>query len=337
MRKPNKYGSVVQLNGKRRRPFAIKVTVGLTDEGKQIRKYIAYFATRREAEEFLVKYNKSKSTYTYKMKFSEIYEIWSERKFKEVGESSQSLYELAYRKCEKLHNMDMLDIKTLHMQEVLDDMGNKYDMKKKVSYLMSQIFDYCMKNDIVLKDYSKYLELGKKVIINKKVPFSKKEIKRLWDNIETPWVDTILILIYTGLRIGELLLVKNEDVNLEEGYFRAGIKTEAGINRLIPIHSKILPLIQNRMNDKEYLILNDKGKPTKYSNYRREKFDKLMKMLNMDHTPHDTRHTFATLLNNADANSTSITKLIGHKNFTTTEKIYTHKNIEELKKAIEKI
>ena len=52
------------------------------------------------------------------------------------------------------------------------------------------------------------------------------------------------------------------------------------------------------------------------------------------HTIHDTRHTFATMLNNADANSTSIIKLIGHSDFSTTEEIYTHKDIEELRKAI---
>ncbi|WP_162920228.1 LexA family protein [Clostridium fermenticellae] len=60
-------------------------------------------------------------------------------------------------------------------------------------------------------------------------------------------------------------------------------------------------------------------------------------LLNMKHKPHDCRHTFATLMNNADANPTSIKKLIGHNSFTTTEKIYTHKDIEELRKAIELI
>ena len=54
----------------------------------------------------------------------------------------------------------------------------------------------------------------------------------------------------------------------------------------------------------------------------------------MNHRPHDARHTFATLMNNADANRTSIKKIIGHSSYETTEKIYTHKDIEELRKAI---
>ena len=62
-----------------------------------------------------------------------------------------------------------------------------------------------------------------------------------------------------------------------------------------------------------------------------------MEKLTMKHKPHDCRHTFATLLNNAEANSTSIKNLIGHSRFLTTEKIYTHKNVEELRKAIKLI
>ena len=75
----------------------------------------------------------------------------------------------------------------------------------------------------------------------------------------------------------------------------------------------------------------------KYDNYYREKFIPIMEQLNMNHRPHDARHTFATLMNNADANTTSIKKIIGHSSYLTTEKIYTHKDIEELSKAIDLI
>ncbi len=75
----------------------------------------------------------------------------------------------------------------------------------------------------------------------------------------------------------------------------------------------------------------------KYDNYYKEKFKPIMEELGMNHKPHDTRHTFATLLSNADANKTSVKKLIGHNSYTTTEKFYTHKDIEELRKAVEKI
>ena len=152
------------------------------------------------------------------------------------------------------------------------------------------------------------------------------------------WVDTILILIYTGFRIGELLEIKNSDINLEEQYIKGGLKTEAGKDRIVPINSKILPFIKNRMQKKnKYLIVNFKGEQMKYNNYYKEKFQPIMEQLGMKHKVHDTRHTFATLLSNADANSVSVKKLIGHNSYTTTEKFYTHKDIEELRIAVEKI
>ena len=45
-------------------------------------------------------------------------------------------------------------------------------------------------------------------------------------------------------RIGELLELKNKDINLINKTITGGIKTEAGKNHLIPIHPKILPLIE---------------------------------------------------------------------------------------------
>lgn len=62
-----------------------------------------------------------------------------------------------------------------------------------------------------------------------------------------------------------------------------------------------------------------------------------MKTLNMEHTIHDCRHTFATKMTDAGANQTATKKIIGHSSFATTEKIYTHASIEILRENIEKI
>lgn len=132
--------------------------------------------------------------------------------------------------------------------------------------------------------------------------------------------------------------LKNEHIDLENRIIvGAGIKTEAGKNRVIPINRKILPLIQKHMRaDKTFLFATKTNRPVLYDNYRKS-FMSVMDKLEMTHTIHDCRHTFATLLNNADANPTAIKNIVGHTSFETTEKIYTHKNIEELKKAIDLI
>jgi integrase len=170
-------------------------------------------------------------------------------------------------------------------------------------------------------------------------PFTKEEIQRLWDNVDKlDFLDTVLIMIYTGLRIGELLLIKNSDIHLEERYMRGGIKTAAGRNRVIPINKKILPLIKARYEqDHKYLVVNFKNEIMKYGNYYREKWPIIMEQLQLDHGIHDCRHTCATLLDNAGANKLSIKRILGHASQDITDKVYTHKDIEELLKAIDLI
>lgn len=337
MRNPNGYGSIFKLSGKRRKPFAVRVTVGFNDSGKQVRKIIGTFVNRREANEFLVAYNDNPLMYINQITFSQVYDKWSKGKYELVSKSTIANYRISFEHARRLHDISMLDIKTYHLQDVIDSVGDKYGAKKQIRNLFNQLYDYALRNDIVAKDYSKFVDIGKNKKVSNRKPFTNEEIELLWNNLELEWVDTVLILIYTGMRIGELLDVKNEDINLEEEYIVGGNKTEAGKNRLIPLNKKIIPLIKNRMSEHKYFILNYKNKQKGYSNYKRENFEKLMRTLNMEHTPHDTRHTFATLLNNANANPTNIIKLIGHTNFNTTEKVYTHKDIEELKKTINKI
>lgn len=341
MKRPNGNGSIIKVSGNRRKPYKVMITLGWDNEtGKQKRKLLRYFATSREANkalsDFLVSpFDLELSNIT----FQEIYEKWSKFKYEKVGDSSIQGYKSAFDAVSKIHTMKMKDIKSTHLQMAIDESGKGYPTRKKIKYLYSQIFAYALQNDIIMKDYSLYVEIGKNEKENTREPFSKEELNKLWQFVDDiDFIDTILIMIYSGFRIGELLELENEKIDLKARTMVGGSKTEAGKNRLIPIHPKIFPLIEKRYNlSNKYFIINFKGNKMKYDNYYREKFIPIMEQLNMKHRPHDCRHTFATLLSNANANSTAIKKMIGHESFITTEKIYTHKDIEELRKNIELI
>lgn len=340
MRLPNGFGTVYKLSGKRRNPFIARKTIGWSDEGKQMYKTIGCYPNRKEALQALTDYNINpyaieSSTITFKG----IFELWSNKKYEDISRSAVNGYNAAFDTSSSLHDMKFINIRTIHLQKVIDTCGKGYDTLRKIRVLFNQLFEYAMKNDIVSKDYSDYITIGKKTSTSSRKPFTKKEIDRLFDiSSNLQYVDTILIMIFTGMRIGELLILKEDNIDLYNETITGGIKTDAGKDRLIPINKKILPFIIKRINEgNEYLISNDQGKQMKYSNYYREKFTPIMEQLNMDHKPHDARHTFATLMSNSDANKTSIKKLIGHSSYATTEKIYTHKDIEELRKAIELI
>lgn len=341
MKKANGNGSISKLSGIRRKPYIARVTLGWDEKtGRQIRKTIGTYVTQKEAQKALIDYlDNPYDLDLSNILFKDVYEKWSKLKYPKVSHSAILGYQSAYNNVEKLHNMKIKDIKARHLQEAIDSCSKGQATKKKIKFLFGQMFAYAMQNDIITKDYSEFVDIGKASEESKREPFSNKEIELLWKHIDDiEFIDTILIMIYSGFRIGELLELETKNIDLINMTMTGGLKTEAGKNRLVPIHPKIFPLIEKRYNkDNQYLIINFKGKKMKYDNYYKEKFIPIMEQLNMKHRPHDCRHTFATLLSNANANATAIKKMIGHESYATTEKIYTHKDIEELRKNVELI
>ena len=121
MRLPNGFGSIVNLGKKRRRPWAVRLTVGWGADKKQKFKYLSYHEKRKDALEALITYNKrpydiDRASIT----FSEVFEAWAGRKFAELGASSVRNYKSIYRKCADLYDLPFRELKTAHLQAVVD-------------------------------------------------------------------------------------------------------------------------------------------------------------------------------------------------------------------------
>ena len=340
MRMPSGYGSIIKLKGNRRRPYQVRLTKEFTDEGKQIYMYLGYFEKKEQAMIALSEYQSSPYDITREtITFEEVYKKMTKEHFPRVSDSAIENYSNCFRKyCKSLYKTRFKDIRLTHLQGVIDDSGMAHPARAMIKTLFRLMFKFAMKNDIVDKDYSQYVDVGKREGKINRTPFTQEEIQKLFDNVDKlEFVDTVLIMIFTGLRVGEMLDIKIENVHLDEGYMVGGFKTEAGRNRIIPINSKIEPFIKNyyeKNKDREYLITNFKGNQMCYSNYRREKFDNIMEKLEMTHRPHDARHTFASLMDSANANKLCIKRIIGHSSPDITDGVYTHKTLEELKEAI---
>lgn len=340
MRLPNGYGSVHRLPGNRRRPFRARVTIGYKDNGTPIYDVIGFYENRTQGFNALAEYHKD--PYMFKMErqtLRDVYDIWhKEKENSNVTNKLLDKDEWAFGYCNKIENMKFKDIKLSHLKKVINDIDeDKYETKRKVKSVLKQLYDYARANDITTKDYPNHIKLEQpedKEEMHR--PFTKEEKQLLWDNINIPYVDVVLVYIYTGFRTSELLDIKKDTgVNLEERYLKGGAKTKAGKNRIVPIHPRIYPIIEKWYNssDCEYLINLDDHK-MKYCmlEYR---FRRTIKKLKLDHKPYDTRHTFGTDLDNLGANKVTIQRLMGHQSENITDKVYTHKDIEELRKAIE--
>ena len=333
MKNQNGTGSIYKLKGKRRKPWAIRISYQ-NETGATKRKYLGYFKTKKEAQEVLFTYNKNPLLFSGKT-FKEIKTLWlSSIKEKILPETFKNVV-INLKHFEILNENKISDIKLFQLQKIFNDMDYSRGYKSNCKSVLNRIFNFALKNDFIDSNKVQFVELGKKNIVVERKIFTRDEINILWQNLKVNNVYIILILIYTGMRIGELLALKVCDIDLNNKviYIRKS-KTSSGI-RTIPIPDKILSLFTDNISyENEYFILSKNLTPLSYMTFK-YRFNVLLEKLGIQkHTIHDTRHTFATMLNNADANSTSIIKLIGHSDFSITENVYTHKDVEELRKAI---
>ena len=206
------------------------------------------------------------------------------------------------------------------------------------------MYQYAIKNEICKEDYSKSVDLiefsNKNPNSKKHVRFASDELLELWNYKDDKYYQVILMLIYTGLRISELLNLRKEDVHLDEQYFEVKkSKTDNGI-RIVPIADKILPFFINWMNHSniDYLLCTEDQKQFLYRNYYDSYFKPIMDSHRFEHRPHDTRHTCASLMAEAFIDERIVKKILGHAhNMSLTEKVYTHYEIKTLVEAINKI
>lgn len=383
-RNPNGYGTVYKLPGNRRKPFIARVTIGwkyydrltkaslenipddcdpfeMLSDGehrfinKQIYQTVGYYPTRQEAMIALAEYNTDPhDLHLDTITFEEVYKKWSEIHFQKIKNTNG--YKAAFQTCKDIWNMKLAEIKLDHLQKVCDESGKNTPTLKTMKNMWGLMYDYAVIHEIVTpdkRDMVRFVDINKPGNPNalNRHPFTKKETKQLWDaQPSNQYVSIVLILIYTGLRIGELLELEKKDVHLEERWFFVQeSKTSAGV-REVPIAEKVAPFFEYWMQkDCDHLVCTPDEKPFTYRNYYDSYWIPLMLQMNMGkyvveegkkepvydgHRPHDARHTCVSLLTEAKVDERIIQKIIGHKGQNVTQIVYTHVDLPAKLEAI---
>ena len=335
MKLPNGYGSVTRMGRRRRNQFAARVTVGWTDDGKQIKKYLGFFPTRQEALNALANYNQNPFDIDLKkLTFAEVYERWCKQKFK--SEPVKSVYVAAYKNLAPLHEMIFSQIRKRHIQTVIDDCPLKVQAKAHMKTVCTQMFKFAIDMEIVATNFASLVELPTREDSQINKPFTREELIELWKHTDDLGARVALILCYTGMRPTELAQIKTADVDLKARFMRGGIKTAAGKNRLIPIAEKIFPLVEGFYCPDNEFLFTVEGKPVlNIQNLRHNIWDK--SPLLTGHLPHDGRHTCATLMDDAEIPLKIKQLILGHSATDITSKVYTHKTQAQLLEAINRI
>lgn len=370
-RLPNGFGQIVEMKGHNlRNPFRASVTVGKTSTGRPIVKPLkpqSHFPTYNDAYMALVEYNRNPYDLEPSITVCQLYERWSKEYFASLkSDSSARTITSAWAYCSSIYDMRACDVRARHIKGCMDEgvaiiKGEERTptagTKARIKSMFNLMFDYALEYEIVDRNYARTFNLSEDIIQEKEetkrghIPMTDEEIQILWDNVDAKkYVDVVLIQCYSGWRPQELGLIKIENVDLENWLFTGGMKTPSGINRLVPIHSKIRRLVRQKYKEaielgSDYLI-NCTDAQTHAANSLKFTYDKYSHRfkkivselnLNSEHRPHDPRMHFITMAKKYEVDEYAIKYIAGHKIQDITEKVYTQREVEWLQKEIEKI
>lgn len=328
-------------------PFKAKVPVEvyIDKKGKpQVRyKSIGSFPTKGLEDEALAEYNRTPYDLSSKIStFQDLYKAWSAEYFETLSsDSSIRTVTSAYAYCSDLYYMKIRQIGAGHIKDamnhgyVIETRGKNKGQRKyaspctqeRIKSMCNLMFDYALERNLVLTNPARAFKIDKLLAeieskAKKKKPFSPADVELLWEYYEmVPFADIVLIGIYSGFRPQELVLLRTENVFLDEGYIIGGIKTSNGIDRMVPIHPKIKELVAFRYQQakelyhSEFLLNIPYGssfKPFTYDTYE-SRFHNVMDALNLvGFTPHCTRHTFASQAEMCGLRERAIKLIMGH-------------------------
>ncbi|MCD8141820.1 MAG: tyrosine-type recombinase/integrase [Clostridiales bacterium] len=369
-RLPNGFGQISEIKNRNlRKPFRAMVTVGKDANGRPICKPLkpdSYFATYNDAYTALVEYNKNPYDLAPAITVKELYEKWSAEYFKTLkSPSSARTITSAWSYCSSVYNMRVSDVRARHIKGCMEEgtavvRGEERrptaGVKGRIKSMFNLMLDYAVEYELTDKNYARTFDVSDDIVKEKEkarrghIPFTDEELRILWENINRyEYADVVLIQCYSGWRPQELGLLKLENVDLENWFFTGGMKTEAGTNRVVPIHTKIRPLVEQRYREavelgSAYLInctdthTHRSSLMLTYDKYQ-QRFMKLRDelKLNSEHRAHDGRVQFVTAAKKAGVDEYAIKYMVGHAISDVTEKVYTKRELNWLQTEIEKI
>ena len=348
-RRPMNSGTVRKLPGNRTKPYAAYLPrsmgekfIGSYDTAAKASDAIALAISSRPASDradwtLLEFYNSFKASNAYDL----------------LSDSAKQSHRTAWKYLSVIESLPMRSIKTAQIQSVVNsasEAGKSRAICEKIKNLASRLCQLAMAEDVMDKNYAQLLDLPKSNSIQKD-EFTLEEIKLLKNHDSDIQARLILILIFSGMRISELLMLKVSDINTDGWYAIGGEKTEAGRNRIIPLIHTVQPYIENLMEGKtadDLLVTMPDGKKMSRDYFARFMFKKYLIKLGIltqpedgekwRLSPHCTRHTNASLSVKLGIDKDILARVLGHVDYEqVTDKHYVHMEAQFLSAEMSKL
>ena len=339
-------GTVKQLKSGQ---WVCTIMVGRKDDGR-VRYDKIYGQTRAELSRNIAAYHQNKSKQPAgNIPFCTHAEQWYSRHQRNLRTSSKSSYPYTLKKLINYWGITPISsIKPSQVSDMLADFeaeGLSLSYLKKLRGMLHQIFDAAVADDLINKNPVAYTNFKIGDDNKEKAFFSAEEIDSILAQPVTKIRNGVLILLGTGIRLGEFLALRGVDcessgrfisivqaANMDGGTpFIGPTKNKASI-RTIPVPTPLQHIIADYSSCGEKLIWASPykvGLPINPSTFR-DSFRRFCKKASVHVlTPHCCRHTYASLLNREKANALCVKRLMGH---TTTDITahYTHSTWEDL-------
>lgn len=324
LKRANGTGTVYKLQGRRTRPW-------VAAKGKTI---IGYFDKKTAALEALARLQGRSIDEIYNWTFKQVYVAWKDEHFRDIGVKGAESYERAYDVFEPLHDRKFRELRTADYQAIMDKYRDKsHSLLSKFKQLATQMSQWGIRQELITTNFASFIKLPENVKKEKEI-FSEGDIHKL-EADGSQAAKLTLMMIYTGMRIGELFRLRTE--NVHETYVIGGEKTEAGRNRIIPIRSEGRKYFAEfKARAKGDLLISGYSGQKVIANFRNRDYYPLLKRLGISKkTPHATRHTFASWAVSNNIKPELLQKMLGHADYSTTANIYEHFDIDQLVNAID--
>jgi len=361
IKRENRTGSVYKRKDLKNRQW-VAATPNAKDSPSQV---IGHYESAQLAKDALDDYRKNPTT-KLNITLKELYDEWCPMAIRGKSKQVEYSYNAAWEKIHLLENEKFKELRTAQFQQIIDDLQTerpKLDKAGKqiikdsipqttgplslptlhsVKVLVKMLYKYAMQNDIVNKNYAEYILLPKKSS-GVKDCFNDLELKKIENAVGTvPFADCILFMCYTGLRITEFLTLNKFSVHEKNGVcaLYGGIKTDAGKNKVVPVHHKIKAILDEWLaKDGQTIFCRPNGKQYLSKYFREKCFYPAIEKIGIARklTPHATRRTFATLMSTANVREEDFIAMMGHAEYSVDIESYIFQSAEKLSKSIEKI
>ena len=281
-----------------------------------------------------------------------LYDAWEPWYSPRVDKDTFGCYRAAFAHFKALHERVVREITAGDLQKCMDDCDKGHRTHQNMKCTAGLLWSYAMDHNYADRDITNNLYIGKGASVQRE-PLTDLEVEKIRKQIgKDRYAAYVYALCYLGFRPGEMLEIKKDQVTEHNGtlFITEGKKTDAGRDRIVPVHEKIRSIVEQQMKleGTEYLfpmhILNRKGEFQGYKvmtdNYfNKYAFRPLADKLKIpkNKVPYSARHTFSDKLKDAAGTDKVKASLIGHSDYKFTQKKYQSTNLDELKTAMASI